>query len=293
MKLYSPLALLLLLLLPVLAYLMVRKKGTAAVRFPSLGELRNCPASWRLRFRPVLVAARLVCLGLLIVARARPREETVLSEVSTEGVAIEAVVDHSGSMQTEMDYYGDKQNRLDVVKKVLAAFISGDNKAFAGRASDLIGLVTFARYADTTCPLVLGHDVLLEFLDETEIVRLRSEDGTAIGDAIALAAARLRKAEEEMSRVLSDAKRKSEWEAAGIIAEAKQRAEQIINEARKGSRSDGRGEVEESNKVIAKAKQKAQQAINIIEEKDNKKSEPQDDEMEIMLDLPHNKRINF
>jgi len=200
MKLYSPLALLLLLLLPVLAYLMVRKKGTAAVRFPSLGELRNCPASWRLRFRPVLVAARLVCLGLLIVALARPREETVLSEVSTEGVAIEAVVDHSGSMQTEMDYYGDKQNRLDVVKKVLAAFISGDNKAFAGRASDLIGLVTFARYADTTCPLVLGHDVLLEFLDETEIVRLRSEDGTAIGDAIALAAARLKKAEEEMER---------------------------------------------------------------------------------------------
>ncbi|MHC4621846.1 MAG: BatA domain-containing protein, partial [Planctomycetota bacterium] len=74
MKLYSPWALLLLLLLPVLAYLMVRRKGTAAVKFPSLGELRSCPVSWRLRFRPLLVAARLVCLGLLIVALARPRQ---------------------------------------------------------------------------------------------------------------------------------------------------------------------------------------------------------------------------
>jgi len=35
-------------------------------------------------------------------------------------------------------------------------------------------------------------------LKKTEIVRLRSEDGTAIGDAIALAAARLKKAEEEI-----------------------------------------------------------------------------------------------
>jgi Ca-activated chloride channel family protein len=43
---------------------------------------------------------------------------------------------------------------------------------------------------------VHSHNVLLEFLKKTEIVRLRSEDGTAIGDAIALAAARLHKAEE-------------------------------------------------------------------------------------------------
>ena len=60
--------------------------------------------------------------------------------------------------------------------------------------------MTFARYADTVCPLVLSHDVLTEFLKKTQIVKLRSEDGTAIGDAIALAAARLKKAEEEIQR---------------------------------------------------------------------------------------------
>jgi len=198
MQLYSPWALILLLILPVMAYLLLRRKGTAAVRFPSLVDMKSCLVSWRIRFRPVMIIARLVCVALLIVALARPRKGTVLSEISTEGVAIEAVVDHSGSMQTEMDYYGEKLNRLEVVKKVLSDFIEGDKKDLKGRSSDLIGLISFARYADTKCPLVHSHNVLLEFLKKTEIVKIRSEDGTAIGDAIALGAARLQKAEEEI-----------------------------------------------------------------------------------------------
>ena len=198
MQLYSPWALILLLILPAMAYLMLRRKGTAAVRFPSLVDMKNCLLSWRIRFRPILMFARLLCVALLIVALARPRKGTVLSEISTEGVAIEAVVDHSGSMQTEMDYYGDKLNRLEVVKKVLSDFIEGNKKDLKGRSSDLIGLISFARYADTLCPLVHSHNVLIEFLKKTEIVKIRSEDGTAIGDAIALGAARLKKAEEEI-----------------------------------------------------------------------------------------------
>ena len=198
MQLYSPWALLLLLLVPVMAYLMLRKKGTAAVRFPSLVDMRNCPLSWRIRLRPLLKAARLICIVLLITALARPRKGTVLSEISTEGVAIEAVVDRSGSMQTEMDYFGQKLNRLETVKKVLTDFIEGNKKDLKGRSNDLVGLITFARYADTKCPLVHSHNVLTEFLKKTDIVKIRSEDGTAIGDAIALAAARLRKAEEEI-----------------------------------------------------------------------------------------------
>jgi len=200
MQLYSPWALLLLLVLPLVGYLLLRKKRGAAVKFPSLVDMRRCPVSWRLRLRPVLIVARLLCLTLLILALARPRKGTVLSEISTEGVAIEAVVDHSGSMSAEMDYDGENMNRLEVVKRVLADFIEGDKKSLGGRTGDLIGLVTFARYADTTCPLVLSHGVLTELLKKTEIVSLRNEDGTSIGDAIALAAARLRKAEEEIHR---------------------------------------------------------------------------------------------
>jgi Ca-activated chloride channel family protein len=176
---------------------MLRKKGTATVRFPSLMVMRNCSLSWRIRVRPLLKVARLICVVFLITALARPRKGTVLSEISTEGVAIEAVVDRSGSMETEMDYYGQKLNRLEVVKKVLFDFIEGDKKDLKGRSSDLVGLITFARYADTKCPLVHSHNVLIEFLKKTDFA-IQHEDGTAIGDAIALAAARLRKAEEEI-----------------------------------------------------------------------------------------------
>ncbi|MHC4654554.1 MAG: vWA domain-containing protein [Planctomycetota bacterium] len=200
MQLNSPWFLLLFLVLPVLAFVYLRKKRTAALKFPSLIDMKKCLTAARIRLRPLLLIARLVCVGLLIVALARPRKGTVLSEISTEGVAIEVVADRSGSMQTEMDYYGQKQNRLEVVKKVLSDFIEGNKKDLAGRNNDIVGLVTFARYADTICPLVLSHNVLLEFLKKTEIVRLRSEDGTAIGDAIALAAARLTKAEEELQQ---------------------------------------------------------------------------------------------
>ena len=200
MQLYSSWALLLLLIVPVLGWISLHKKHTAAVTFSSLVSVRGCPVSWRVRLRPLLIVARLLCLALLIIALARPRKGTVLSQINTEGVAIEIVVDHSSSMSAEMDYYGQKLNRLESLKKVLDDFIIGGKGGLAGREGDMLGLITFARYSDTVCPLVLGHNVLLEFLKNTDIVRLRSEDGTAIGDALALAAARLNKAEEEIEQ---------------------------------------------------------------------------------------------
>ena len=65
-------------------------------------------------------------------------------------------------------------------------------------------MIAFARYADTMAPLTLGHGALLRFLDTVHIVKRRSEDGTAIGDAIALAAARLRTAEEDIAKFASE-----------------------------------------------------------------------------------------
>jgi Ca-activated chloride channel family protein len=225
MQLYSPWVLLLLLILPALAYLVLRKKRHATVKFPSLRDIRRCPVSLRLQLRPILTVARFACIVLLIIALARPRKGTVLSEISTEGVAIEVVADRSGSMQAEMDYFGEKLNRFEVVKKVLSDFIAGDKKGLAGRSNDLVGLVTFARYADTACPLVLSHGVLLEFMNKTEIVRLRSEDGTAIGDAIALAAARLKKAEEEIlqrrSRLIESGEPSPDEEESGFKIKSK------------------------------------------------------------------------
>jgi Ca-activated chloride channel family protein len=225
MEMYSSWVLLLLLLLPIMAYLQWRRGRVAAIRFPSLRDFRQCPVSWRQKLRPGVYLLRLICIALLIVALARPRKGTVLSEISTEGIAIEVVADHSGSMQEEMDYFGEKLNRFEVVKRVFADFIAGNKKGLSGRSGDLIGLITFARFADTTCPLVLSHSVLLEFLKKMEIVRFRSEDGTAIGDAIALAAARLKKAEEEIrqrkAKLIESGEKTPDQEDAGFQIKSK------------------------------------------------------------------------
>ena len=169
MQFESPWILLLLLALPVLVYLRVRKGPGAGVKFSSLAGMKKVPGSARVRLRWVLFALRLVCLALLIVALARPRKGTQISNISTHGVAMEVVVDRSSSMQAEMSYDGVTMNRLEAVKLVLEEFIGGGGE-FEGRSSYMIGLITFGRYADTICPLIHGHNVLLEFLKKTEII---------------------------------------------------------------------------------------------------------------------------
>jgi Ca-activated chloride channel family protein len=196
--LHSPWWLLLLLVLPVLPFAGRLGRRTAAVRYSYIGALVGCGVSLRQRLRWLLMAARLACLALLIVALARPRKGMSVSHVSTEGVAMEIVVDRSGSMGEAMNYQGQEMTRLDVVKRVAAEFIRGNDDDLKGRAGDLLGLVVFSRYADTLCPLVHGHEVVVEFLQQTELARTRSEDGTAIGDALALAAARLKTAEKQV-----------------------------------------------------------------------------------------------
>lgn len=206
MSLQAPWVLLLLLLLPLIIWWNHRRSGRAAVKFSSLGVLRKGPMSWRQRLRPLLLLLRLLCLALIIVALARPRKGTVMSMMTTEGIAIEVVIDRSYSMAAEMEYLGQKMNRLEAAQKVLTEFVRGDGKKLKGRNTDLIGLITFGGYAETVCPLLLNHDALVRILSQTKHVTFEQERrgdpaaGTALGDAISLAAARLRKAEEEYLR---------------------------------------------------------------------------------------------
>lgn len=111
-----------------------------------------------------------------------------MSRFHREGIAIAMVVDRSGSMQARDFVRGDTSvSRLDVVKQVFKDFVSSPN-----RESDLVGLVSFARYADGLCPLTLDHANLLIILEQLEIVSERSEDGTAVGEGLGLAVERVR-----------------------------------------------------------------------------------------------------
>ncbi len=192
---YSPLFFLCFLILPILLILLHKMKLRSSLRFSSLRNLGDCYVSWRIKFYPILLVLRFLCLALLIVALARPRKGLSVSNVSINGVAINLVLDRSGSMQEAMRYDGQKTTRLEVAKAVIADFIKGDNKKLKGRDNDYIGLISFAKYPDTTCPLVENHGVLLDFLRQIKPAEIKSENATAIGEALALACARLHNAE--------------------------------------------------------------------------------------------------
>lgn len=195
MQLESPWALLLLLLLP-FVYLAAHRYGAA----PTLRVSTSAAfvtRGWRTRLLGLPLLLRLLGLVLLIVALARPRLGTERVEDRNDGVAIEMVLDRSGSMSEEFTATGG--NRLDAAKQVFSDFVLGGG-GLPGRPNDLIGLITFARYTDTICPLTLDHQAMPEFLKQVALAATENEDGTAIMDALNLAAARLHTAEKELKK---------------------------------------------------------------------------------------------
>lgn len=188
----SPWYLLLLLALPVLAWrLFTNRRG--AIAFTSLRVVEQIKPTLRQRLTWLPAALTLASIAVAIVAMARPREGREQTIVDSQGIAIELVVDRSGSMQA-MDFQIDDQHvdRLTAIKKVAADFVTGNaDKDLDGRFSDLIGLITFAGHADGETPPTLDHTFLVAQLNQARIVSQRSEDGTAIGDAVALAVEKL------------------------------------------------------------------------------------------------------
>ncbi len=193
-RLAYPWVLLALLLLPLLWYLWSRPRRRPVIRFSSLAELRAAGGSTRRRLRLILPVLRTLALICLIVAVARPQRADESTAIFAEGIAIQMVVDRSGSMSDlDLSPPGRNVTRLGVVKDVFRKFVLGDEESgLPGRPNDLIGMIRFARYADAICPLTLDHDNLLDALGQTDIVNDRREDGTAIGDGLGLAVERLK-----------------------------------------------------------------------------------------------------
>lgn len=201
MRFDFPAAFVILPLIPALLILrFARSNGRVGVGFSSTEPISGLPRSLRQRLMFVPSALRVAALALVVVALARPQFGTEQIRDISEGIAIYMVVDRSGSMAAEMQTASGRMNRLQAVKRVFAEFVLGDAKGLSGRPNDLVGMVSFARYADTICPLTLSHSALRRFIDATNLVERESEDGTAIGDAIALAAARLETAEQDLAR---------------------------------------------------------------------------------------------
>ncbi|NQT86223.1 VWA domain-containing protein, partial [bacterium] len=197
MRFESPWALLILLAIPLALWLRRRHLG-GSVRFSTTANASRAGRSLRQRLLWAPTGLRAAALALFVVALARPQEGREKVREASQGIAIMMAVDRSSSMQAEMLVDGARRTRLDVVKDAFRDFVLGNGDDLAGRPNDLVGMVVFARYADTVCPLTLGHGALARFLDSVHIVRVQSEDGTSIGDGLALAAARLKTAEEAL-----------------------------------------------------------------------------------------------
>lgn len=200
----DPLFLLLGLLAPLVFW--AARRSPSVVRYSSLSLLDAAPGSWRVRLLPVPAALLALAALALAVALAGPRTGDASTKVYREGIALMLVVDRSGSMNARDFVEGDQSvDRLAAVKQVLHRFLGTDGRG-EGRPDDLIGLVTFARYADSVAPLTLDHANLVAILDDVGIVTDQNEDGTAVGEGLALAVERLRRhpAKSRVAIVLTD-----------------------------------------------------------------------------------------
>jgi Ca-activated chloride channel family protein len=184
-----------LMVIPLMAvwYFFRGMKVQTSVKYSSLSIFKNVPSTLREKLRHIPFAVRLIAIGLLIVALARPQSFSSGENVSTEGIDIAMVLDISGSMLAE----DLKPNRLEAAKNVIDDFIKG-------RVSDRIGLVIFSRDAFTQCPMTIDYNVLRNLLLQIKTGMI--EDGTAIGNGIANGVNRLKdsKAKSRIIILLTD-----------------------------------------------------------------------------------------
>jgi len=161
-------------------YIKQYPRQTASVRYSDLTLVKTGERTFRQKARPLVMVLRLLAVALLFMAMARPQAGTEQRDIDAEGIDIMLALDVSSSMEAE-DFKPD--NRLYVAKEEIGKFIDR-------RTNDRIGLVIFARYAYTQCPLTLDYGILKSFLEQVDFGII--EDQTAIGLALATSVNRLR-----------------------------------------------------------------------------------------------------
>lgn len=205
----TPLALLLLIPVLLLARKIVSPNRNEAFLFSSLAVFGSLPQTWATRLFPFVRALVPAGLVLATAALARPQWGERESRVENEGIAMAICLDRSGSMRNE-DFIldGKRVERFDAVKKIFNDFVLGGGK-FSGRPNDKIALVVFGGYVDSLCPLTLDHEALAEMLRTVHVPNppvnrrgqlvpdqlFQEESATAIGDALTAAAGRLKESD--------------------------------------------------------------------------------------------------
>lgn len=178
---YPNLLWLLLLLVPLIALYVYREiRGLRPYMLVSSITPWRYKAGW---FNRILMhvpfALRMLALAAIIVAIARPRSSSAFERIDTEGIDIMLALDVSTSMLAR-DFTPD---RINAAKEIAIKFISE-------RPSDRIGIAVFAGESYTQSPLTTDRATLINLMKEVDCGII--EDGTAIGNGLATAVARLK-----------------------------------------------------------------------------------------------------
>ncbi len=199
-----------------------RPQSRPAAVFSSVSDLKGLPVTLAQRLRRWLPYVYALGLCLMIAGLARPQAGRAESRIAGQGIAIEVVLDVSGSMEAvDFQIQGRNVNRLEAVKHVVSEFVLGSTESgLPGRPDDLVGLVAFGGFADSKCPLTLDHGAFADIAQALTIPRpirnsegevinadaLKEELATAIGDGLAVAVDRLRgaKAKSKVIILLTD-----------------------------------------------------------------------------------------
>ncbi len=170
-----------LLVIPLLVvyYIWRGKYLYSEMQYSHSGFIRNVKKSFRLYLLHLPFFLRMLVLALIIIALARPQSTSRTQDITIEGIDIVVALDISGSMLAE-DF---KPNRMEAAKETAIEFVNM-------RPGDRIGLTIFSGESFTMVPLTTDHELLKDMLRTVHTGMV--EDGTAIGDGLAIAINRLR-----------------------------------------------------------------------------------------------------
>jgi len=192
---YPELLYLELILIPLIALYIWREiKGVSpALRVSVTEPWRGRGGRVKKAMRHLPFIFKVIALSMIILAIARPRSSSNVEKVDTEGIDIILTIDVSTSMLAR-DF---KPDRISAAKDIAIEFI-------AQRPSDRMGIVVFAGESFTQCPLTTDRATLINMMKEVETGLI--EDGTAIGNGLATAVARLKdsKAKSRVIILLTD-----------------------------------------------------------------------------------------
>lgn len=165
--------------LAMIVWYVFKKNTYPSIILSTASVLHKHKRSFRNILNHIVFALQVIAIMLIIVALARPQTSNTWKDVETEGIDIMISLDVSGSMLAR-DF---KPDRLEASKDIAAEFINN-------RPNDRMGLVIFSATSFTQCPLTTDHTALINLFKSIKYGLL--DDGTAIGDGLATAVARIK-----------------------------------------------------------------------------------------------------